>query len=460
MNSITQTMKSGLTKGSVTRNLLVISSPITMGMLFRSVRDLVDLMWIGRISSEAVAAVAIFLTIHWMAVVLNEIIGISSLSLVSQLFGAKDRKQTQLVIEQTIAFKAFLGIIAALPLLVALEPLVSFFTDDAEVLKLALEYGYIRIISLPLLFALASINTVLRSVGNASLSMFILFLAAFINLILDPILMFESVPGLEIPGLNLGVFGAALATVISTIVSFLVGCYLLLSGKAKAKMSFRGLFQLNWEIDKKLVTIGLPSGISIFFIHFFNLLVLKLVSVYGTGAVAAMGIGKVINDFVTIPLMGLVLGGTSIVGQSLGAKQLDQIKKTITTACIHGSVLMMLATFVVYLFPETIIKFFTNDSQVIVISVTMLLITMPGLVFLGVSSGLKPAFYGAGFNLPFLTSSIISLWLVQLPFLLVVIYLFDWGLNAVWFSFILAQFVEMLVFLFLYWKGAWKTNQI
>lgn len=453
-------MGNSLTQGSITKNLIAMSLPTTIGFFFRAFYDLVDLMWIGRISAEAVAAVTIFTTVHWMVLVLNEIIGISSLSLVSQYYGAGDIGRTQRTIEQTIAFKTLLGIIASIILLIFLKPLMSFFTNDPLVLKLSLEYGYIRILCIPLLFAMASFNTVLRSIGDAKSSMYILFLSSGLNLVLDPFFMFERVPGLNIPGLNLGVFGAALATVISIAVAYLIGLIILTTGKTKVRISIKGLFKLNREINRKLLKIGLPSGVSTFFTHFFQILMLKIIAFYGTAAVAAMGIGKAVFGFVSIPLLGMVLGGTAIVGQNLGVNQIIRIKKTILSSCFLGASLMTAIAIIAVIFPQVIMSWFTKDPEVIAIGINMLMITIPGFIFLSITSGMKPAFFGSGYIRPFLLSGIISQGVVQLPFLFCVIYFFNLGINFIWGSFVLAQLTEMLFFTIVFRKGDWKTMRI
>src|SRR3712207_3806484 len=139
-----------LFEGSILRNLLKMSIPTMLGYLFQSAYDLVDLIWIGKISSSAVAAATIFTTIFWTVDILNEIIGTSSVSVISQSYGTGDNEKTTIAIEQTLIFKALVAVIAAILMFIFLKPLISFFTDDPIVRENALEYGYIRIFFLPI----------------------------------------------------------------------------------------------------------------------------------------------------------------------------------------------------------------------------------------------------------------------------------------------------------------------
>lgn len=216
-----------------------------------------------KMSSYAVAGVTIFGAIFWMVEVLNEIIGTSSISLISQSYGSGDKEKTRITVEQTVTFKALVAIIAAIIMLIILKPLLGFFTTDKNVLKSALDFGYIRIFFLPIMFSSYTVNTALRCLGDAKSPMKIMIFSSVLNMILDPIFIFKTIPGTNIPGLNLGVYGAAVATVTSVSVAFILGFRLLMSGKAKLKITFKGLFKLNWGIDKKLLTIGLPSGMEV-----------------------------------------------------------------------------------------------------------------------------------------------------------------------------------------------------
>ena len=212
-----------LLTGSIKKNLLRIALPTMLGFFLQAVYDIVDMIWIGRISSQAVAGVTIFSTVFWLVTILNEIIGTSSISLITQSYGMKDERRTQRIVEQTLAFKAMVAIISALIMVVFLKPLLSFFTTEEEVLKAALDYGYIRIFFLPIMFSSYSVNTALRCLGDAKTPMFIMIAASVANIILDPLFMFQTIPGTSIPGLNMGVFGAGLATVISTVIAFSLG---------------------------------------------------------------------------------------------------------------------------------------------------------------------------------------------------------------------------------------------
>jgi hypothetical protein len=131
-------MSRDLTKGSVVGNLLAMSIPTMFGMIGQTLYDVVDLMWIGRISNKAVAGVTLFSSIFWLVEVLNEVIGTSSIALITQAIGSGDERKASRVVEQTVAFKALVAIVSAILLYLGLEPALRLFSGDPEVVSAGL----------------------------------------------------------------------------------------------------------------------------------------------------------------------------------------------------------------------------------------------------------------------------------------------------------------------------------
>lgn len=449
-----------LLTGDAKKNLLKVSLPTMFGFVLQAVYDMVDMIWVGRISASAIAGVTIFSTVFWLVGVLNEIVGTSSISLITQSYGKNDTERTRKIVEQTLTFKALVAIVSAVILSIILKPLLSFFTDDPLVIKAALDYGYIRIFFLPIMFSSYSVNTALRSLGDAKTPMKIMIVSSIVNIILDPIFMFETIPGTSIPGFNMGVFGAGLATVISTVIAFSIGFYILLKGNDKLKITLKGLFKLDWEIDKKLLTIGLPSGIETLMRNLAGIATLKFVSMYGTNTVAAAGIGTKLFSFAFTPIMGIVMGASTIIGQNLGADNIDRAKETAKLSALINIALMGGLAIISQLFPRQIMTIFINDPNVIEIGIPMIRLLIPSLVLAGWSLGLGSVFTGSGHNIPYLLASVISRWLIQIPILYITTTLLNLPVTYVWLSFFAAELAELIVIFIHYNKGEWITKRV
>jgi len=453
-------MKRDLTTGNIYKNLWVMSIPSMLGYMAQMVYDLADIFWIGKLSGNAVAGVTIFTTVFWLFSAFNGIIGKSSVSIISQKFGAKDHVGAKEAIEQTFVFKWIVALISTVFLIFFIKPIVNMFSSDKTVIEQALSYGYIRIFFQPIMFSSFTVNTALRCLGNAKLSMNIMFVVSIINIILDPLFMFETIPFLNMPGLGMGVFGAGLATVISQTMAFLIGFIVLFSGKAHLKPRLKGLLKINWQIGKKLLTVGLPSGIETFLHSFSGTVVMFFVSSYGTAVVAAVGIVNRIVEFAFMPLVGLELGSTTIVGQNLGAENIKRAEKTAHASSLLSVVFMSLFVFISFMFGDKIVGIFSNDIQIIEIGSIILKYGSSGLAILAIGFGISPVFSGSGYNLPFLIASIVAKWVVQIPILFLFVHILKVDLNLVWFSIIFANATESIIYIIFYKKGKWKNKRV
>jgi len=458
-------MQRDLTKGSIVGNLLAMSVPTMFGMLGQTLYDVVDMIWIGRISGNAVAGVALFSAMFWLVEVLNEIIGVSSVAMITQSYGSGDMERTRRVVEQTIVFKAFMAVIAAVLLNIFLEPLIRFFSTDPEVVSSALEYGRVRIFFLPVFFATYSCFTALRCTGDPGSQMWIMLGASVLNAVLDPLFMFETVPGLGWKGLGMGVFGAGLATVISICVAFAVGFGLLVSGRTKIRLTLRGLFRLDPAIDRKLLSIGLPSGGEMLARQLAGLVTTKFVAFYGTAAIAALGIGNRLGGLVFMPLFGLMSGGGTIVGQNLGAENPERAEKTARAASLLGGFMITALMGLAIAFPRSVMGVFVDSAETIEVGVSMIRLMGSSFIVVSFAIALGCAFSGSGYNLPFLVSSLAGRWGAQVPFLALAVYVFprfgvDLGIHGVWASFLVSDAVEALIILAYYRRGDWKRVRV
>lgn len=453
-------MKRDLTQGNVTSNLVATAIPIMLGSMAHMLYELVDMAWVGQLSASAVAAVTVFSGIYFMTFVLNNIVGNSSVSLISQSFGAKDLKRAGRVIEQTLVFKALLAVVASVLALPFLPSLLRLFTDDPVVLQEALAYGRLRLVMLPIMFSSLTVATALRCIGDSKRAMQIMFVSAGLNIVLDPLLIFERVPLLGIPGLGMGIFGAALATEISAALSFIFGAWILFSGKSQVKPTITGLLRLDWEIDWQLLKIGFPLSVEGLLRSVGDIFVLRLVSSFGTIALAAMGIVQRLIGFLFVPINGLMSGGSTIVGQNLGAQKVDRAEQTAKAAAWLGLGSMLTLSLLVAIFNTQIFRLFTADLGVIAMGRSALLALLPMLVIAGFTLGLATALAGAGYNLPFLISGVVARWAVQLPFLFVTVQVLQLPFIYAALSFTVSEFAGGCIIIAAYLRGRWRTWRV
>lgn len=455
-----------LTTGSVKKNLLYMSLPTMAGFFAQTLYDVVDMMWIGRLSVDALAGVTIFATIFWLVEVLNEIIGSSSVSLISQSYGEGDKEKTRTIIEQTITFKALVAIIAGIILIIIIKPLAIFFDNSPRVVESVMSYGYIRIFFIPIMFSSYTVNTALRCIGDSKKPFYLMLISAVLNIVLDPIFIFDTLPikfgfiDFTIKGFGMGVFGAALATVISITIAFSVGFYFLLSGKSYIKISIKGLFKLDKSIDYKLMTIGLPNGAEALNRNLSNFVVMKFIGHYGSVAIAAAGIGMRFMGILFMPLIGLMMGGGAIVGQNLGVQKIDRAKDTAKSAAQLGFYFIAIVSILTFIYDDQIMRLFTNVEEVIAIGGPMLRIFVIGMFLLAILFGYSTVFSGSGYNWPFFISSVAGRWIGAIPFAFITIFILKLDIMWLWMSYVVGDLIEFIVIMYYYKKGDWQKKKV
>ncbi len=445
---------------SINSQILRLSFPTMIGLFLQALYDLVDMIWIGFIDPAAVAAATLFNTFFWMIEVLNEIVGTSSVALISQGFGANDKEKTQSAMEQTLLFKFLLAIIGALLLFFTLPSLFDFFSKDPKVKEYGLSYGYIRVFFIPFFFSSFSVNTIFRCTNDAKTPMKLLIMSAVINMIADPILMFETIPMTNIRGFNLGIKGAAIATVFSITLSFVLGFILLLKRKNGPTIKVKKLFKFDWKIDKKLFLIGLPSGINVLLRNFANMIFLKLVAGFGTEAVAVAGIGFRLYSFVLMPIWGLMMGSGIVVGHNLGANLIEKAKSAVKITTIDALIVISLLTIPIMVFPSAVLSLFLGGRSVGYLGISLMRIVGPALLVAASMSGIGSAFTGSGQNRPLLVASFIGQYLVLIPYSLIITSRFNLPIGYLWFALLLGDIVEFIVIFSIFKNSKWYAKRV
>jgi len=447
-----------LTQGNIMKNLIAMAVPASLAFFAQTLYSLVDMIWVGRLSTEAVASITVFSSVYFMVFVLNNIIGQGSVPVISQAFGAKDMDKTRLAISNTFSFKFIVGVAASFTLLVILEPVLHLLTDDMVVIGLAMEYGKIMMIFLPLFFSLYTIKTALRCCGDAKSPMIITFVASILNIILDPIFMFETIPIINVPGLGMGVYGVAVATVIANMVGLIMGSYILFGPNNFLGMKLKNVLTIDLHMAKELVKVGTPPAMANLTRNIANMVLLSLISGYGTVAVAAWGIIGRIFHLLFIPMNGLMNGGSAMTGQNIGNNNMERAIQSAYTAAKLGIISMLVVGGLTILFAPNIFGIFIDDPEVIAYGVPGLRIVTMSIIPVGFYFGLATIFTGTGYTIPLLIASVVGQWVLQLPFAYVATTILVLPFTFVAGSFLAFTLGEGAVILYFFYKGKWKEK--
>lgn len=443
---------------SLLKGIFALSVPTMLGMMFETLYEIVDMAWVARLSINSVAAVTIFATVWWILNIVNDIVGTSSVSIISRYYGSGDKEKTIEAIEQTIIFKFLLALIVGIVMSFIIPYILSPLAGNKEVLDQATVYGRIRLITLPLAFSSYTVNTALRCIGDAKKPLYIMAFSGVLNMILDPVMIFDIIPYIGIRGMGLGVAGAAYATVISQAAAFVIGLYILMSGKTFIRIGFkRGIYFVK-SLDMKLLTIGLPTGLEGMLRNIGGFVIMKFIAFYGVGVVAAFGICSRIISLIVMPVFGLEMGTSVIVGQNLGAGDYRRSERAgyLTAEVSFG--LMLASGIVLMLFPAAIMNIFTDSEEIIRIGISFLRYFAVAALLMGPAGALTSILFGAGDNTPSMLGALISVWLVQIPLLYLFVQLLQLGIEWVWMTYIFTYGVQLLNILYFVKKGKWKDK--
>lgn len=423
------------------RKLLIsMSLPMMASMLVQALYNIVDSIFVARVSEAALTAVSISFPIQNLMIAFGVGIGVGVNALLSKSLGEGDQPRAQRIALQGIFIEV---ICCAIFILVGIFAMDLFFrgqTADAEIIALGKDYLSICCIFSVGLFAQLIFERLLQATGRTVLSMISQCAGALINIIFDPILIF-GVSWLGIPAM--GVTGAAIATVFGQIVGGIVAIVLNVRRNRELDLRFRG-FRPDGKLCGSILFIGIPSAIMGAIGSFMTYGVNKILFAFeevGKTAAAVFGVYFKLQSFVFMPVFGLNNGMVPIVSYNYGAKRPDRITQTIRLSAIYAVAIMAAGVAVVQLIPDKLLLLFDASEQMLTIGVPALRIISTCFVFAGFSIVCSSVFQALGNSIFSMIMSITRQLAVLLPAAYILAHAF--GLHAVWYAFPIAEFVSL-----------------
>jgi putative MATE family efflux protein len=295
-------------------------------------------------------------------------------------------------------------------------------------------------------------NYAFRGAGDMIIPMIIMLIATGINLILDPLLILGIwfFPRLEVQG-------AAIATAIAKGVGFLVGFIILLKGRSGIKLNVRKKWRLERNVIKRIFKVGVPVGISYGLMATSIMVVFGIVAAFSKHALAALGIGSRIFQFASLPVVGIGIATTTLVGQNLGARDPKGATAVSKTALLVSIIIMILFSLVFFTNARSLISIFTSDNMVIDQGIRFMRIVAAYLLFVGISTSLTGVFRGAGYTLPPMFAGLLKVGLLYL-LATVLARTLHLGVTGVWWAMIIAYAFESVIMFLWYQQGSWRKK--
>lgn len=406
--------------------LLKFSIPAIVGMLVNALYNIVDRIFIGRgVGQLAIGGLYIAFPINLITMAFSMLIGIGGNSLSSIRLGEKKKEEAEQIIGNSLTSLLIIGIILSIFGFIFLKPLLIAFGASENILPYSYNYMKIILIGVPVQVIGFGLNNFIRGEGNPKIAMGTVLIGAITNIILDPIFIFA---------LDMGVQGAALATIIAQAISCTWVLAYFFSGNSLLKIRKKNL-KLRKEILKQIVSIGFaPFGRQIG-ASMVTVILNNSLKIYGGDiANASMGVIHSISTLMIMPIFGINQGSQPIIGFNYGAKQYNRVKKALTLAILSATIIVTIGFIVTQFFPETLIKLFIGDekdlSEILKVGTIGLRIYLAALPIIGFQIVSSNYFQATGKPKYAMVLSLSRQVLILIPALLILPKLF--GLTGVW----------------------------
>jgi putative MATE family efflux protein len=425
-----------LTAGPVTRHLLKTTSFMLVTMIFQTLYFLIDLYWVGRLGTHAVAAVGIAGNLTFIVLALTQMLGVGTTTVVSHAIGRKDRDGAILMFNQAQLLSVVIGLAFLIVGMLIRVPFTRAMSPDAETGGLAALYLLWFIPAMALQFLMVGASAALRGVGNFKTGMVVSTVSVIINMVLAPFLIFGWVTGRAF-----GVAGAAISSLIAIVVAVIWFATYFLTKDSYLRF-VRADQKPQLALWRKMLGIGLPAGFEFAMMASYLVVVYALARPFGAAAQAGFGIGQRVIQAAFMPAVALGFSVAPVAGQNFGARNRERVVDTFRKAALMVSALMALLVIVFLFVPGALIHAFSRDPAVIAVGTEYLRIVSWNFVASGLIFVASSMFQAMGNTVPSLVSSGARILLVAVPAVLLS-RTAGFQLNWIWYLSVGAVFVQL-----------------
>ena len=376
-----------LTKGSIVKAIILFSVPLLIGNLFQQLYNAVDSYVVGNyVGKVALAAVGASTPIINMLI--GFFMGISTGAgvVIAQFFGAGDLSKMKKAIHNSIALTLVIGVVLTVIGLVFNDPILKAIGVPSDVFSEASTYLSIYFWSLIFVMIYNMGSGILRSVGDSKRPLYFLIFSSIINIVLD---------FLFVKNFGFGVAGAGYATLIAQAISAIMVMYVLMKTEDSYKVVLKDI-KFDKEILLKIIKISLPTGLQQSIVSLSNVIVQSYINVYGASVIAGYSVTIKIDGFVNLPLQAFNMAITTFVGQNIGAKQYNRVKKGAYITTFLAMVTIGFFVVIMYFFGRDFIALFNQEKDVIDAGRLMQLTFLPFYIFLPINQVINGVLRGAG----------------------------------------------------------------
>ena len=421
-----------------------LAIPIMLGMGVQTLYNLVDMIFIGKLGGESIAGIAFNMPLFFLVLGLTMGLGTGVTSSIARFIGQKNKKEADNSAEHAIAMAMVISIFLCLLGLMFGKTILSFFGAEGDILSIAWEYLHVMCIGMPFMIFSGFFRSILAGEGDMKFPMMVAGLGTVLNIVLDPIFIFEleNYGGI---GFGLGVAGAAMATVISQVIVFCIFIYMLFV-KEHSYITFRLKdFSFSKVIIWDIVSVGLPASLSMIVMAIGQGVFNKILIYFSADTVAAYQVAGRLDMLVFLPIFSIAASLTTLVGMFYGAKEYDALRFTIRYGILSAFFITIISSSFIYFFADFTVGFFTDDDLIISIAVSFLKLfsLVYPLIAIAITTG--RVLQGLGKGLPVLIITIIRVLGVSAPLALFFIFYLAKPVEWVWYSMMISTIIAFII---------------
>ncbi len=442
------------TSGPIGRALGLLAIPMMLEMAMESIFAVVDIAFVSRLGTDAVAAVGITEALVTVLYAMAIGLGIGLTAMVSRRIGAGDSVGAAEVAGQAIWIGGLLSIVIGIAGVTYARDLLEVMGATDGVIEQGIGFTEVILGGSVTIIYLFLLNAAFRGAGDATVALRSLWLANGINIILDPCLIFGLGPFPE-----MGVTGAAVATTIGRGIGVFYQLWYLLDGRGRIEFHMRYL-KFNLSLALRMVRISL-GGVGQFLIATASWIgVMRIVSIYGSSAIAAYTIALRMMEFIFLPAWGLGNAAATLVGQNLGADKPQRAEESVWLAAKYNAIFMACTGVFLVVFANAITGLFTSEPDVLRWGTTCMQILGLGFPMYAVGMVVVQALNGAGDTGTPATLNLICFWLVQIPLAFYLATKTPLGPNGAFIAIVVAESLLTILAVLMFRRGTWKQQTV
>lgn len=442
------------TTGSINRAIVLLAVPMILEMVMESLFALIDIIFVSRVGTEAVATVGLTEVVLMIIESMALGIAMAATAMVSRRIGEKNPEGANVAAVQTL----ILGLLVTIPIGIG----TWIFADDIlramggseSLISEGIWYTRIILGLNGVLFYLFLFNAIFRGAGNAAIAMRTLILANGLNIILDPCFIFGLGPFPE-----LGVTGAAVATTIGRGTGVLYQLYHITSGKSVIRITRKHLVWVG-QVIRKLFSVSLGGAGQFLIATASWTFIVRIIAQFGDAYLAGYTIAIRIVIFTILPAWGLANAAATLVGQNLGAGKPERAETSVWRAAFINMVFLLVVMIVFLIWAPYFLSFFSDDQVVVNAGIDALKIICLGYVFFAYGMVISQGFNGAGDTRTPTAINLVCFWLIQIPLAYVLANHTSLESNGVYWAIGISESILAVMAVMIFRKGRWKTQTI